>query len=154
MRYDIIEQALLELIKPLLLKEDTKLAELCEQYNAQFDQQFQLPVDFEPGKRYVLIDALGSIGSSLSVSGSSLGIAGDIALYVGSQRSSFLKAKEDTFQMLDLLMKALHNKVLKFEGTAIGTIKWKSDSRFYTGQNHCCNQMNLGFNSKIRIEHV
>jgi hypothetical protein len=152
MRYDIVEQALIDIIKPLLLSNGQPLAQKCEPYDGEFEVPFETPESYHPGVRYALSDTRGAIGTSQSANGQQVAIAGDIAIFVGSENSTRLGAKKEIYEMLDILQTHLHRKTLKNGSTVIGRLRWKSDQKEFGTPNHICFSMTFALETSIRIE--
>lgn len=154
MRYDIIEKAIVDLIKPLKLSNGGRLAEKCDQYDGEFDQRFQIPEDYHPASRYVFCDARGAAqtGASVSTSGATIQVFGDVVLFIGSENENRLRAKNEHYEMIDIVQKAVHKKKIIIDGIAAAEIRWINDAREFTLPNHLCTSMTLQLRLYITIE--
>lgn len=158
MRYDLIEQALVQLISPLTIFETTEIAHegYCRQYAGEFDVPSQSPEDYKPGKRYVFVDCRGTTPTKITPAGGMLRTSTDIAVFVGSNTSTRLSAKNEVFAMLDTIQDNVHNKVLIYtpkvgEPIKIGQLSWKADQKEFGTDNHICFSVTLSLATTISI---
>lgn len=149
MNWGAVEKSFVAVLKVLERPDGHKYAERCDQYNGEFQSPWALPEDFNPQKRYALVQfQSGSASSAGKMSQNDMSISAQLSIFVGSQSAASTVSKSDVYEMLDVFQKALHSATAELDGTLIKVL-WASDALEFSEPNHICFQQVYN----VRIEH-
>jgi hypothetical protein len=139
MNWGSLEKGIVKLLKPLTRADGKQYAELCDQYNGEFQTPWSLPEDFNPGKRYTFVQFQQATGSNAGKGSQfDLTVAGQITLLVGSHSASRAISKADVYDMLEVFRKALHAATADYEPDIRVKLLWAEDALEFSEPNHIC----------------
>lgn len=137
--YRLLEQNIVDKLKAIERSAGIPLAKECKPYHAEFGGSYSVPEDYNPLKSYAMVQVMGSAYSRLNASSTKQNeIDGRVVIYLGSQTNNTESAKQEVYDMIDMVEDALHEFVVMNGSSRLCTLLIDSNSENFVVPNHVC----------------